>query len=619
METLRGFPNPPAKSSNGPSPFSLTRSCFPPSGFASASAAIAMFFAIGCATAPQAITKIVNGRVVETRAVSPDAYEHVARAHLYEEEERFQEAADELQRALPFDPEAAEIRAELAELFMRLGRNDDAADQIARSLATAPTVSGYLAQAHFAEARTAGASPIPPLRQAAHLALADEDAEEIETTHLELTEAQIGTLDLPSALETVRSLVRAVPDTQRGRVQLAALSWPLGGLDEAAEALSSAVEDEPADVEARILLGELQIATSQPAAAKGSFKEAIDRADAPLEIADAFAGWLVLGGDVAAAQELVDGLTADLPDAQSLELAATLELTVKRPERALALIERARKLGVGADRIALMIGATQAAREDWSGAVKTYAGIAKTEGAFFESRLRAAEIEREHGKADQAGSWLDEAAGATLDATRVVDLAIARSQLDEKRGDAALAVRELDQALKSQPDDKPLDDRLADRLILARAAVDERRGDWRPAIEQVDALLLREPRNIEALNFAGFIAADHGQDLPRAIKRLQAAVALSPGAGGVVDSLGWAYFRAGDLARADTFLEQAGRLEPADPEILSHLGDLYAQRQQRDRALATYRRALTLSPSDRVARELGERIHTLDAKSAAGR
>ena len=208
-------------------------------------AAIAVALAVGCATAPRPITKIVNGRVVQTRAVSPDAYEHVARAHLYEEEERWQEAADELQRALPFDPEAAEIRAELAELFLRVGRNDDAADQIARSLATAPTVAGYLAQAHFAETRTAGASPIPPLQQAAHLALADEDPEEIETTHLELTEAQIGTLDLPAALETVRSLVRAVPDTQRGRVQLAALSWPLGGLDEAAEALSSAVEDEP--------------------------------------------------------------------------------------------------------------------------------------------------------------------------------------------------------------------------------------------------------------------------------------------------------------------------------------------------------------------------------------
>ncbi len=110
--------------------------------------------ATGCATAPQPITKIVNGHVIETRSVSAEAYEHVARAELYEEEERWQEAADELQRALPFDPDAAEVRAELAELFIRLARRDDAEEQVQRSLAIAPTVAGYLAAAHVAEART---------------------------------------------------------------------------------------------------------------------------------------------------------------------------------------------------------------------------------------------------------------------------------------------------------------------------------------------------------------------------------------------------------------------------------------------------------------------------------
>ena len=53
--------------------------------------------------------------------------------------------------------------------------------------------------------------------------------------------------------------------------------------------------------------------------------------------------------------------------------------------------------------------------------------------------------------------------------------------------------------------------------------------------------------------------------------------------------------------------------------MLQHLGDLYARRQERDRALATYRRALGFKPSERVARELGDRIRTLEAKSAAGR
>jgi len=577
----------------------------------------------GCATAPPPITKIVNGRVIETRAVSPEAYEHVTRAYLYEEEERWQEAADELQRALPFDPDAAEVRAELAELFIRLGRRDDAADEIARSLASAPTVEGYLAEAHLAEARSQAESkqagdPIPPLTEAARLALANEDPEQIEATHLELADVQIGTLDLSAALETVRRLVQAAPDTQRGRAQLAALAWTMDARSEAQNALAAALDSEPADVEARVLLAELQVAGGQETQAKASFAEAIDRADAPLEIANAFAGWLVLRGELGPAQELADRLNADVPDVDALEQAAALERTVKRPERALAFAERARKLGASPGRVAIMVGAALAAKDDQAGAVKSYRSVAKSDPLYFEAGLRAAELLRDKGKLADAQKMIDAieaVAGTATDDAHKVELAFARSQLEEKRGDAARAARVLDDALA----EKPADRQLADRLILERAAVDDRRGDWQKAVARVSEILAREPRNVEALNFAGFVAADHAQDLPRAVKRLQAAMALSPGTGGIIDSLGWAYFRSGDLARADSFLEQAGRLEPADPEILGHLGDLYAQRHERDRALATYKRALTLSPSDRVARELAEKLRTLDAKSAAGR
>ncbi len=613
MGTLEGFPNPPATRSRRQCRRALTRS------LALIVAAI-VGLGSGCATAPKPVTRIVNGRVVVTRAVSPEAYEHVTRGYLYEEEERWQEAADEFQRVLPFDPDAAEVRAELGELFIRLGRRDDAAEQISRSLAISPTVAGYLAQAHLAEARSEtphqpASDPIPSLAEAARLALADGDAEQIEMTHLELADIQVGTLDLPAALETVRGLVRAAPETQRGRVQLAALAWTMDARDEASGALKAALDDEPADVEARVLLAELQVAGGHDKEAKTSFGEAIDRADAPLEIAQAFAGWLVLRGEVTQAQELADRLNADVPDVDALEQAAALERTVKRPDRALALAERARKMGASPARVAIMVGAALAAKDDQGGAIKSFRTVAKSDPLYFEANLRIAELLREKGKLDEAGKALDAAAGAGAEGAHKVELAFARGQLEEKRGDSARAARVLDEALAEHGGEG----QLGIRLVLERAAVDDRRGDWQRALTRSEEILAREPRNVEALNFAGFVAADHGQDLPRAIKRLQAAVALSPGAGGIIDSLGWAYFRAGDLARADSFLEQAGRLEPADPEILGHLGDLYAQRHERERALLTYKRALSLSPSDRIARELGERIRTLDAKSAAGR
>jgi Tfp pilus assembly protein PilF len=420
---------------------------------------------------------------------------------------------------------------------------------------------------------------------------------------------------LPGALDSVRQLVKAAPETLRGRVQLAALAWPLGGFDEARAAVAAAIAQEPNDVEARILLAELDIATGHIDAGKAGFRAAIDRSESPLEIADAYGGWLVRRGEVAEAQDLADRLTADAGNPDTLAMSSVLECTVKRPERALAFAERAKKLGAAPGRVALLVAGAMLAKDDHAAAIKTYLDVPRSEAAFFDARVRAAEVLSERKRFDEAERALDDAGKEAGEGDRPVTLAIARSRVAEKCGDGARAARHLDEALAKKPDDA--------RLHLARASVDERRGDWKPALARAERVLARQPRLVDVLNFVGFVAIDRaapsGLELQRALKRVQAAVALSPGSGGIVDSLGWAYFRAGDLGRAGVFLEQAARLEPGDPEIMSHLGDLYAKRQERDRALATYRKALELKPSDRIARELGDRIRTLEAKTAAGR
>jgi tetratricopeptide (TPR) repeat protein len=578
-------------------------------------AVLVIALAAGCATTSSPpITRIVNGRIVVTRAVSPLAYEHVARALLYEEEERWEDAAAELQRALPFDEDAAEVRAQLAELFVRVGRLDDAEEQIERSIKTAPTVEGYLAGAHLAAARRDHARELDGLRSAALQALSDENPEAIERAHLELADAQVAALDVAAALETVRKLERAAPETIKGRLQHAALAWATGELDDGAKALRAALALEPADVDARLLLGELQAASGDVKGAKATFNEAIERADEPVQITEAVAGWLVQRGDLADAVELADRAVANVADIDGLALASALERTVKRPERAFELATRAEKLGASPGRVARLRAEAFFAKDDHAAALKQLLGVPAEAGEYLDARLRASEILREDGKlaeADRALAPPAARADAAADRAAQVPLALARSLVDEKRGDAVQAARRLDDALLLAPDDA--------RLVLARAGVDDRRGEWRAGLALVEKLIARDPRNVEALNFAGFVAADHALDLPRATRRLQAAVALSPGSGGIVDSIGWVYFRAGDLPRASTFLEQANRLEPADAEILGHLGDLYAKRLERARALETYRRALGLHPSEKLARDLGERVRTLEAKSAAGR
>jgi len=155
----------------------------------------------------------VGGRQISTRSVDPTAYEHVSRALLYEEQERWQDAADELQRAILFDDDAPELHAHLAELFLRLGRDKDAADQVRTSLKLGPSASGRLAEAHVRRAQGDVAGQVAALRQAKGDVEFEAGDDNAEAVYLELAEAQLHTLDLPGAQRTLEELTQGTDDS----------------------------------------------------------------------------------------------------------------------------------------------------------------------------------------------------------------------------------------------------------------------------------------------------------------------------------------------------------------------------------------------------------------------
>jgi tetratricopeptide (TPR) repeat protein len=618
----------------------------------------------GCATPhPGPVSKLVNGRIVVSRAISPEAYEHALRAQLYEEEQRWADAALELQRALTFDGEGAELRAHLADLLLRLDRVDDAANQAAESLKTAPTVAGYLATAHVAEGRHDLQAAIGRYEEATRLARREEDPEAIEASHLALASAQMVALDVAAAHETVASLRDLDADSLQARIQLAALGWATGRLAEAEGALREALAIEPAEVEARLMLAALFVATGRAADAKAAFRESINRSEESTPLVEMYLKWLVARGDVAEAGNEADRFTPDTVDESTVETIMRIERASGRPARALAVATLALAHGTPAARVALQVAGALTDGRDFEGAARTLLQVGQGTAEFVDAHLRAAEVLRELGtpqalgRADRAldqieaelarnlqtplpsstsssvapsktapGAGPEGATARAASDARAVggtaetpsrkagvgkEMAVARALLAEKRGDGIRAARILGAALETYPGDA--------RLLMTRAGLEERLGNWRRALEYAEQILERDPRNVEALNFHGFVSADHGAHLDVTTRRLQIAVALDPGAGGIVDSLGWAYLQSGVLARAAELLMQADRLEPGDPEILSHLGDLYVRQQDPARAIATYRNALTHAPTDKLAQQIQTHLRELGAKQAAGR
>jgi tetratricopeptide (TPR) repeat protein len=554
------------------------------------------------------VTKIVDGQVIVTRSVDPNAYEHFARALLYEEEGRHQEAIGEIKRALNFDSEAPELYARLAELLLHLDRLDEAARAVRTSLRLGETVPGLVADAHLRQRRRDLAGAVAALRRAVALANFAHGATEAVAAHLELAEAQVLALDLEGAKLTLRALVEAAPAAAAARVRLATLLWALGACDEAEARLQEALAEEPNQFDALLMLAWLQTAQGRVAEARARFEEALERAEGALEIGIMLARFLVTVGALDDAGQVADDLGDAGGDDSNLLGRIELERAARRPERALAIARTRRQAGDITEEVRARIDMVIADVLDDQGsrdeAVRVFLAIPKSTASFGESRLRAASVLREQGKTDEASRLLAEAMTGATDEALELEVAIAQALTDEKAGAFDKAHRRLAEALAKRPE--------SSRLVLTQAQLLERRGSWRQALNLVEKLLAADPGNTDALNFWGFVAADHGHDLRRARQRVRAALVLEPGSGAILDSLGWAHFRLGELPQASLFLEQASRLEPEDPEILGHLAELYARQGKRDRAEKALRKALGGKTDEPLRRRLEEQLRQLE-------
>jgi Flp pilus assembly protein TadD len=146
------------------------------------------------------------------------------------------------------------------------------------------------------------------------------------------------------------------------------------------------------------------------------------------------------------------------------------------------------------------------------------------------------------------------------------------------------------------------------RLLYARGVAYERIGRWPEAEADLKAALAQQPDEPELLNYLGYSWIDRDEHLKEAMAMVEKAVASDPRSGAMVDSLGWAYYRLGDYAKAVQKLEEAVELDAGDPEINNHLGDAYWKVGRKDEALFQWRRVLTLQPDDKTRAAAEARI-----------
>ncbi|MDR3247727.1 MAG: tetratricopeptide repeat protein [Treponema sp.] len=90
------------------------------------------------------------------------------------------------------------------------------------------------------------------------------------------------------------------------------------------------------------------------------------------------------------------------------------------------------------------------------------------------------------------------------------------------------------------------------------------------AVDLYEKALDMDENNTTAMNGLGYILVETNEDLIRGLRLCRRAVDRKPQNPAYLDSLGWAYFKSGEVLEARTWIRRAIELAPKEREIQDH-------------------------------------------------
>ncbi|MDC7684323.1 tetratricopeptide repeat protein [Asticcacaulis sp. BYS171W] len=307
--------------------------------------------------------------------------------------------------------------------------------------------------------------------------------------------------------------------------------------------------------------------------------------------------------------------TVRLIMADSLFLSATLYASEQQPEMALATVrlsqfsspdtpdaartqDRSRLL---AGQVLVRMRDTQAAQEEW-------ASIEPDSPFYQEAQLRAAWGLKEADDLDGAFEIFTRLNAAN---PKDADIAVERARILWEKDDTAGAIKLMDDYVAQYGDGA-----FTWQSWFTLAVLHQASGDWEKTKVAARKGLAFQPDSPELLNLLGYGMIDRNENLPEGVAMVRKALDKSPRSGAIMDSLGWGYFKQGDNDQALLWIERAIALQPADPEINEHLGDVYNAMGRDIEAKFQWSRVLTLEADDAQKASVTAKIEAADKLAA---
>jgi tetratricopeptide (TPR) repeat protein len=372
------------------------------------------------------------------------------------------------------------------------------------------------------------------------------------------------------ALALAQKLIALEPDEAAHKLSLAGLYWTTGKEQAAADILRSIVAADPKSEEKRLQVGDFYLSRNRFGEAERELEEALGENGNSFKIrfmlSDLLAG---LNRTDDAIQLLKDGLvlnqTADRPDViQAKNALAKVYLMRGELDEAKKYVGEVLLENPQDVKAHFTKGNIHLAKKEGAAAVPDFRTVVNENPQFIPGYVCLAEAHALAGEWGLAADTLQNALKADGSSGESMN-ALIRVYIDQSKIPEAITFCE--KRIQENPEKK------AEYYYLGQMY--ELTGDYEKAIATYEKLVEKQPDHWAGVNNLAYLLSDHGRsakDIAKAFALAHKANAAYPENANILDTLGWIYYKKGELKQGLDYLKKAHERNSESVGINCHLG-----------------------------------------------
>lgn len=454
------------------------------------------------------------------------------------------------------DPSSTEAQQAMTELYIATGKLDEAKPHLAKLLAKEDTrASGFL------------------------------------FLHTLLSKSP----DQAASLKLVQSLAEPYPKLAEAQLAIAQSAYTAKKPDVALQALDKALALKPGWDIATLIKGQILFEKSPEGAIQyynDFLKQYPDRNEVRISLTRA----LISQKQFDAARKQYPVLikqATDNKEKNAADITALVGLMAIQTEdysAATGYFEQAIKQGFkDNDQIYLYLAQVAEKQNNITDAQKWYDKIQADSNHYLSAQLGLANIIASTQSTDKAIERLDTIDNLTTEQQIIVIQTEASILSKADRNNESFEL--LDKAVKNMPN--------TPELVYDYALAAERVKKFDVMEKELRKVIAAKPDFAAAYNALGYSFADRNTRLNEAVELIEKALSFNPNDHYVLDSLGWAHYRKGNLDNALDLLQKAYKVN-ADPEIAAHLGEVLWKKGKKVEAKKVWADAIKTNPKNQV-------------------